>query len=414
MQINIISSLKLEFFLAGKFSGKALRGASKPIIRIAIAAVALAIAVMIIALAIITGFQNEIREKVIGFGGHVQITSFDSNVSYEPLPIERNQPFVSELINDPEVRNVQVFVTKPGIIRTEYDIHGVVLKGVDRDFDWSFFSEKLNAGTVLQLMDTVASHGILISQKQANLLRLKIEDEVRMYFIIDDQIRVRKFTVEGIYETGLDEFDKVFVICDIRIIQRLNTWSENQVGGLEVLVRNYNQLDSMTDKVYKLVGYDLNAQSVKEIYPQIFDWLKLQDMNVIIVLVLMTLVAIITIISALLIIILEKTNTIGVFKALGYENRNIRKVFVLVAATITLKGMFWGNLLGLTLAFVQKHFSIISLNQESYYISSVPIDINWLLILLLNLCVLVISTLTLIVPSLVITSITPVKAIRIE
>ncbi|MDZ4205384.1 MAG: FtsX-like permease family protein [Bacteroidales bacterium] len=406
--------MKLEFFIARKLANKSQSGFSDPIMRIAIVAVALALAVMIIAVAIVTGFQREIREKVIGFGGHIQITSFDSNESYETAPISREQPFLETLISQPEISHIQVFATKPGIIRTETDIEGIVLKGVDQDFDWSFFSQKLSSGSLLQLGDTSTSNGILISRKLASLLHLKPGDDARMYFIIDNLVRARRFNIEGIYNTGLEEFDKMVVLCDIRHIQRLNGWDNNQIAGFEVLINDFKQLDAIAEKVYQSVGYDLNAQSVKDVYPQIFDWLKLQDMNVIIVLTLMTLVALITMISALLIIILERTNTIGIFKALGYENSNIRIVFIIIAANITLKGMLWGNAIGLALAGAQKHFGLIKLSEESYYVSVVPIDIDWLYLLLLNAGTLIVCLAVLVIPSIVISSITPVKTIRFE
>ena len=414
MQNNKFFALNLEFFIARRLIKGHSGGFSDPIIRIAIIAVALGLAVMIIAVAIVTGFQQEIRDKVIGFGGHIQISHFDANISYESSPIDKDTLLLNELAGIPGVRHVQVFANKPGIIRTEEDIQGVVLKGTGQDFDWSFFEGKLTEGEVLRLTDTAVSNGILISKKMATLLKLRTLDDVRMYFIIDDLVRARRFTIEGIYETGLEEFDEMFVLCDIGHIQRLNSWNPGQVAGFEIMVDDFKYLDQVANEVYRLIPYQMNAQTIRELYPQIFDWLQLQDMNVIIVLTLMVLVAVITMISALLIIILERTNTIGMLKAMGYESWNIRKIFLIIAGNIAIKGIIWGNLTGLALAFAQKYFGVIRLSQESYYVSVVPIEINFVYLSFLNIGTLIISVLVLLIPSAIISAITPVKAIRYE
>ena len=414
MQNNKIFALNLEFFIARRLLKSNSSGFSDPIIRIAIIAVAIGLAVMIIALAILTGFQQEIRNKVIGFGGHIQISHFDANISFESSPIDHDPELKRSLAGIPGVRHVQVFANKPGIIRTDDAIQGIVLKGVGADFDWSFFGERIVNGDILNLSDSLISSGILLSQKTASLLKLKPGDDIRMYFIIDDLIRARRFSIQGIYETGLQEFDEMFAYCDIQHIQRLNAWRADQIAGFEILVNDFSYLDQIALQVYSLIPYHLYAQTIKELYPQIFDWLQLQDMNVVIVLALMILVAVITMISALLIIILERTNTIGILKAMGYENWNIRKVFLIVAANIAIKGMLWGNFFGLALALTQKYTGIITLSQESYYVSVVPIEINFVYLSLLNTGTLIISVLVLLVPSAIISAITPVKAIRYE
>lgn len=406
--------MNLEFFIARRLIKGHEGSFSDPIIRIAVIAVALGLAVMIVAVAIVIGFQQEIRNKVIGFSGHIQISHFDANPSFESTPIDADPVLTEKIKATPGVLHLQVFANKPGIIRTSEDIQGVVLKGVGTDFNWPFFTERLVEGSILSLTDTATSNGILISKKLSSLLRLNIGDDVRMFFIIDDQVRARRFTLEGIYETGLEEFDKMFVLCDISHIQRLNAWEKNQVAGYEVLVSNFNQLEDVAERIYNLMPYNINSQTINELYPQIFDWLQLQDMNVVIVLTLMVLVAVITMISALLILILERTNTIGMLKALGYETWNIRKVFLLIAGNIVIRGMIWGNLTGLALALVQKHFEIIRLAQESYYVSVVPISINWIHMAMLNAGTLIISVLVLLIPSAIIAGITPVKAIRYE
>jgi lipoprotein-releasing system permease protein len=406
--------LNLEFFIARRLMKKNAGGFSDPIIRIAIMAVALGLSVMILSVAIVTGFQQEIRNKVIGFGGHIQITHYDANISYESSPLEKDRSLLDDIAGISGVKHLQVFANKPGIIKTENDIQGVVLKGVDRDFEWSFFGERLFEGNVLEFADSATSNNILLSKKVAALLKLHQGDDVRMFFIIDDLVRARRFTIGGIYETGLDEFDEMFVLCDIRHIQRLNGWAEDQVAGFEILVEDFSYLEQVAEQIYAMIPYHMDAQSISDVYPQIFDWLQLQDMNVIIILTLMVLVAVITIISALLIIILERTNTIGLLKALGYENWNIRKVFLIIAGNIAIKGIIWGNVSGLALAYIQKYFNIIRLSQESYYVSVVPIEINFVYLSLLNIGTLIISILVLIVPSAIISAITPAKAIRYE
>lgn len=414
MQNNKNSALNPEFFIARRLIKRNTGNFSDPIIRIAIIAVALGLIVMILAIAIIIGFKHEISSKVIGFGGHIQVSNFDNNYSYEVIPIEQDPALLKQLKSIPGVKHMQIFGNKPGIIKTENDIQGVVLKGIGRDFDWDFFKEKMINGSILQLSDTAISNDILISKKLASLLKLETGNDVRMYFIIDDLIRARRFTIKGIYETGLEDFDKMFVLCDIGQIQKLNSWESNQVAGFEILVNDLKNLDQVANEVYKFIPYDTNAQTIKEIYPQIFDWLKLQDMNVIIILTLMILVAIITMISALLILILERTNTIGLLKALGYKTWNIRKIFLIIASNIALKGIFWGNLIGLSLAFVQKYSGIIKLSQESYYVSVVPIQINFFYLLVLNIVTLLITIMALVIPSVIISAISPVKAIRYE
>jgi len=414
LQNNKIFALNLEFFIARRLMKKNTGGFSDPIIRIAIVAVALGLSVMILSVAIVTGFKQEIRNKVIGFGGHIQITHYDANISYESSPLDTDRGLLEDLARISGVKHLQFFANKPGIIKTEADIQGVVLKGVGKDFEWSFFGERLIEGNVLQFADSAISNKILLSKKVAASLKLKLGDDVRMFFIIDDLVRARRFTIGGIYETGLDEFDEMFVLCDIRHIQRLNGWTEDQVAGFEVLVEDFKYLEQVAEQVYALIPYHMDAQTIREVHPQIFDWLQLQDMNVIIILTLMVLVAVITMISALLIIILERTNTIGLLKALGYENWNIRKVFLIIAGNIAIKGIIWGNLFGLALAFIQKYFNIIRLSQESYYVSVVPVEISFVYLLLLNIGTLVISILVLFVPSAIISAITPVKAIRYE
>ena len=378
------------------------------------AGIALGLAVMLISVAVLKGFQKEIREKVVGFGSHIQISHFDSNNSYELAPVLMEKESVKKIEALPGILQVNSFGVKAGIVKTEDQMHGVVLKGVDSDFDWSFFKDRIKDGKEPALSDTVTSNDILISKKIAGLMNYKTGDDVRMYFISDNQIRGRKFTISGIYETGLTEFDEMYILGDIRHIQRLNNWKEGEVSGYEVRVKNFDELDKAALDVYSQIDYNLNAQTIKQLYPQIFDWIQIQDLNVIIILVLMALISGITIISTLLILILEHTNDIGILKSMGATNNAIRKIFMYATFYITLYGLFWGNLIAGILMWLQKSYGLIPLPEDSYFLSQVPVFITVWDFLILNLAIISVCFLMMLIPSLVIRYISPIKAIRYE
>ena len=408
--------MNFEFFVAKHTLKKSKDNISASYVRIAVISVALGIAVMIISLAILTGFQQGIRGKVIGLGSHIQIVGFDFNQSYESSPVNINQPFYPYKGHEPGVRHIQVFANKAGIIKTEEHIQGIILKGVGEDYDWSFFKDIMVEGEMIEVTAPDKSNGVLISRKLADKMEISLGDDVRAYFITEgqQQPRGRKFSVEGIYETGLEEIDNLYLIGDIRHIQRLNNWEENQVAGFEILIDDFNSIDRIAAKVHKEIPYDLRAVSIKDIYPQIFSWLELQDMNVVVIIVLMVLVAGITMISTLLVLILERTNMIGILKALGARDWSVRKIFLYNAAYIILVGLFWGNILGIGFCVLQLYTGLIPLSQESYYLSQVPINLSLAHILLLNFGTLVVCTSILVIPSIVITRITPLKAIRFD
>ncbi len=378
--------------------------------KIAILSIALGLGVMIISMAVVTGFQHEIREKVIGFGGHIQITNYDYNISFEPQPINKKQAFLEEAGMTPGVEHIQVFATKPGIIKTDDDMHGVILKGIGPDFNWSFFSDKITMGNILDIHDTIRSNEVIVSGIIARRLHLEINDDVFMYFI-QDPPRIRRFKLAGIYDTGLEELDKIFVIGDLRHIQRLNDWDIQQIGGFEVLVSGFEHIDQVQDKIFDIIPYHLDAKSIRNLYPQIFDWLNLLDMNVYVIIVLMILVAGINMITTLLISVLEKTNAIGILKAVGGSNTMIRRVFLYHAGMLISKGMLWGNIAGIAICVIQAQFGIITLSPESYYVSEVPVNLRVSHILLLNTGTFVVSMAMLIVPSYIIARISPVRAI---
>ncbi len=405
--------MNYELFIARRivFSKQDKSMISRPIVRIALISVALGFAVMILALAIVTGFKKEIRDKVIGFGAHVQISNYDENNSYETKPVDRNQPSVQKLKSVAGIEHIQVFATKAGIIKTKDELQGVVVKGIGSDYDWSYFGKKIIEGKSFVVNDSAKSDAAIISKNISKKLNLKVGDDLIMYFI-QQPPRARKFKITGIYETGLEEFDNLYVICDIAHIQKLNDWNVNQVGGFEITINDFDKLDEIGNKVYTSISSDLNARTIREIYPQIFDWLNLQDVNGIIIIVLMLIVAGMNMISALIIIILERINMIGTLKSLGSESFSIRKIFVYVASFLIGRGLLWGNIAGIGLVLLQKYFHLIHLDQQSYYISYVPVNITILYLVLLNVGTILCCVAMMILPTLIITKISPLKALR--
>lgn len=405
--------MKTELFIARRTFAKDSFNYSRPLIRIAILSIVLGLSIMILSVAIVTGFQKEIRSKVTGFGAHIHITPFDSNRSYENKPISLDQDFYPQMDVDGVV-HIQKYATKAAIIKSKKQIQGVILKGVGVDYGWDFFGDKMVAGEVIQFQDAKASLDVLISKNLADMLHLKVGDKLRTYFIIGDKQRGRPFVVKGIFETGLEEFDQKFILGDIKNIQKLNGWNDDQVGGFEILVDDFSHLDKITDEVYAEVPFDLNVRNITQLHPEIFDWLKLQDMNVVIILLIMVVVASITMISTLLILILERTNMIGILKALGMKNWDIRKVFLYNATFIVVRGLLIGNVMALLLGFTQKYFGIIKLDQASYFMTEVPINFQLIDLLWINAGTILVCFLMMIVPSYIITRISPVKAIRFE
>lgn len=414
--------MNLPYFIAQRLIKGRREGTSfsRPINVIAIIGIAMGLAVMILAVAILTGFKQQIREKVVGFGSNIQIVNYDSNLSFETRPINEAQEFIPRIRELPGIKHVQVFATKAGIIETDQDIQGVVLKGVGSDFDWSYFKSNLVDGSVFTVVDSIRTDKVIISKKISDMLRLRTGDSFAMFFV-QDPPRLRKFTVSGIYETSLEEFDLMYVFCDIGHIKRLNGWKDDQVSGFEIFINNFDKLDQMTTEVEDAVGYNfeegkehLKVVNIREKYPQIFDWLNFQDINVIIIIFLMLVVAGFNMISGLLILILEKTNMIGVLKAVGSNDKIIRRVFLYQAAYLIAKGLFWGNLIGIGLAFLQLKTGIITLDPTSYYLKTVPVNLNVLHILMLNTGTMAAIIVMLLVPSKLISRITPVRAIRYD
>jgi len=396
---------------------------SKKIIRIALFGIALGLAVMIVSVAVITGFKSEIRNKVIGFGSHIQVINYESKNSYEIPPISQNQPFLDKLKTMNDIEAIQVFATKPGMIKTDESIQGIVFKGVDSNYDWSFFRKNLVAGNLPLLNDTNRINEILLSENISRLLKLKTGDSAVLYFINESEVtpRMLQLKVCGIYRTSLEEFDNLFIIGDIKQVQRLNDWQNDKISGFEILVSDFKKIDLIEQEVRNMVvNYSsenseiLRTESITRQYPQIFDWLSILDMNVWVILFLMVLVAGFNMISALLVLILERSTMIGVLKALGSPNWSIRKVFLYLSVFLTSRGMLWGNAIGIAIILLQKLFHIIKLNPATYYVDVVPVNFNIVHILLLNIGCIAVTTLMLVVPSYLVSKISPDKSIRFD
>tara|TARA_B100000900_G_scaffold1644_1_gene1441 strand:- start:976 stop:2199 length:1224 start_codon:yes stop_codon:yes gene_type:complete len=386
---------------------------TRPIIRIAILAITLSVMIMLLSVFILSGFKSEISKKVFGFGGHINISKFSYNQSFENDPIENTSELISNIYNLDYVKSIHPFATKAGIIKKEDEILGTILKGVDHDYSWSFFKENLIAGQVPKFDEFANSIEVLISENISRKMNLNIGDDILMYFI-QNPTRVRKFRVSGVYKTDLTEFDEIMIIGDLKQIQKLNDWTKDKVGGYEVLVNNIENIDSYAKEIDETIDYNLKAISIKEKYPQIFDWLKLQDFNVLIILILMLIVGGINMITSLLIIILEKTRLIGILKAIGATNWSIRNVFIYNSLYIISYGLILGNVLALLFGLAQRKFNFIELDESIYFMNFVPIKIELFSLLMINLGTLLICYLILVVPSVIIAKISPAKSIKFD
>ncbi len=412
--------MNTELFIARRlfFAKESKGGISNSVLSIAIFGIALGMAVMILSVAIVTGFKQQVRNKVTGFGAHIVISNYDNNNSYAANPVSKKQSFYPDIEQVEGVRHIQAFATKAGIIKTDTDIQGVVLKGIDHDYDWSFFEDNMLEGSSFRVKEGAKTDSVIVSKYLASLLKLKLGDYLYMYFV-SDPIKSRRFTISGIYSTDLQEFDKLFVLADIGHVQKLNGWTENQVAGFEILIDDFDQLDLMKSVVNSRVGtiYEegkeqLYVENVRDRYPQIFNWLELTNTNVWVILVIMIIVGTINMVSGLLVIILERTSMIGVLKALGAKSFSISKVFLYHGAFLISKGLLLGNIIGIGLGLLQHYFKIIKLDPTTYYIDSVPINFKLWHILALNTGTLVITTMVLVIPSLFIAFIRPAKAIK--
>ncbi len=393
---------------------------SKPAIRIAMLGIAIGLAVMIVSVAVVIGFKHEVRDKVVGIGSDIMITNFDPQESYQTIPIHATDSLLNVLQAMDGVKHVQRYSTKPGMIMTDDNFQGMVLKGIPQEYDWTFLHKHLQEGEIPVFTDSASSNQTLISRTLADKLQLKVSDKIHTYYI-ENQVRARRLTISGIYQTNFSAYDDLFLLTDLHTVNRLNSWKNGQVSGIEVEVKDYGALEDIKENIRTHIdmqtdsfGSTYYTRTVEEANPQIFAWLDLLDMNVWVILVLMTGVAGFTMISGLLIIILERTNMIGILKALGADNRSIRRIFLTFSVFLIGRGMLWGNLIGVSLCLVQSHFRLFKLDPATYYVDSVPIEFNIWLWLLLNVCTLIVAVLMLVGPSYLVTRIHPAKAIRFE
>ncbi len=401
-------------FISKRIFSLSKENLSSTVMRIAVASVALGIAIMLISIAVVVGFKNQIKDKVIGFVAPIHIQALNQNESIEETPFMLDSLLMMRL-DKPFITEMHKTANKAGIIKTDDEIQAVVLKGVDADYNWSYINYYLVDGETPQYIENQRSTDVVISKIIADKMNLNINDAVRIWFVDQDmKARGRKFNVKGIYETGLQECDERFVYCDLDQIRRLNGWDNGEIGHLEIWVDNQKNIQEYNRRIYYSIPTDIVSYSAMETYPQIFDWLELQDMNVVIIIALMLLVAGITIISMLLIIILERTSTIGLLKAMGASNGLIRSIFLRHSCRILLIGMAIGNVFGIGLCLIQKYTHLIALSPESYYLSAVPIELNVWHIVALNVGTMALWVLMLLLPTIIINNVRPSKSIRFE
>ena len=369
---------------------------------------------MLISIATGVGLQRKIREKITLFNGHIEISNYDNNSSQVSLnPISKDQDFYPNFTNVPEVIHIQGVASKAGVIRTETNFEGVVVKGVGADYDWTPFKEYIIEGTLPNFAEDKISREILISEYIANRLRLSVGDKIVTYFLKNEiKYNIRSFSLVGIYNSGFEQFDKSIVYSDIRHIQKMNKWKENEVGSFELFVDDFSNLNAINEKVYVTIPSTLDSNTVSQKFPGLFQWIKMFDFNIIGIIGIMIIVAIINMITAILVLILERTQLIGMLKALGAPNKTIRKIFLYNASYIILEGLFWGNLIGIGLIGLQHFFDLVKLDPANYYVKSAPVFITLPQIVLLNVGTLIVCVLVLWIPSIIISKIAPIKAIK--
>lgn len=415
-----MGKINLEYFLARRIARSGSGRKNNVMVRIASFSVAIGVAVMIVSAAVVAGFKKGISDKLTGFGSHVQIVNLDGNTSYETVPISRNQPFLSKLSEVENLSHVNPFAIKAGIMRGEEAMQGVVLKGVDSSYDWSFFKRYLREGDLPAVSDTVHTKDALISSTLAALMSLHPGDRMELMFI-QNPPRRDLFRVSGIYDTQFDELDRVMILTDLHNVQRLNGWDSTRITGFELTTADFDRLDRFTDQIRNIIyntppaeGDHLRVINIKEQYPTIFDWLAAHDVNAAVIMGVMLVVALFNMIAALLIILMERTPMIGVLKALGMGDRGLQKMFLIRSSFVVAQGMFWGNLVGVGLCLLQKYTGWIKLDQAGYFLTTVPIDLHWGFWITLNLITFVFILLLLTLPTMIISRIEPERSIRFE
>jgi lipoprotein-releasing system permease protein len=408
--------LNVAGFIAKRIAFSREKSFSRFIIRLATVATVISVAVMIVALAITNGFQYTISQKIFSFWGHIRVQHYEAGKlsNAEESPIEKNDTVAQILKKNTAIQSVNCFATQSAILKTSETIEGVLLKGVEKEYRFSQLQQFIKQGRWIHFTDSGYSNEIVVSAYTAGQLKLKINDPVFIYFIQNDgsPVRARKLTLTGIYKTGIEEYDKFIAIGDMRLIQRLNGWKPDEIGGYEIFLKDYKQTDEVNDELFNALPIAWTSKSIKEINPNIFDWLNLQDTTIILVLVIMTIVAVLNLITCLIILVLERTRMIGILKALGSPNASIQRIFLYHGGIITITGIILGNLLALLLCWLQQRYGLISLQEDMYYISKAEVRLEWWHFLLVDAGTFIVCFLVLIIPTLVIRRIQPVRAIQ--
>lgn len=407
--------MNFEYFVAKKLLKQKSKSFSKPIVGIATAGIALSIAVMLVSIGVLQGFKNEIKEKITGFTSHLHIIPFSVNPTATDNVFHLSEQEIANLNKEENnIETISPYVLMGGAIKTKTDFHGVALKGIDSKFNFDFFKQNLKSGNIPDYTKAENKNQILISQTIANKLNIKIGDKIKIYFYINQNYKVRPFTVEGIYETGLGDYDNKFIVCNANVLQKLLSWQQNQYSGYEVKLKDFTNLDQSSQNIYHSISQDKDIQTIEEMEPSLFAWLNLLDSNVILILVVMTFIAIITSCSTLLIMIFEQTKHIGIFKSLGATTKSITKIYLYKSLYILTKAMLIGNAFALSLMYLQQKYKFIKLDQESYYLDSVPIEFSPTALIIVNLSSIAICMLTLIIPARNISKINPMENIKFE
>lgn len=411
--------MKLEWFIARRISGKTYnKGVSSTVVKIAVAAVALSVAVMIVSMSVIIGFKNEIMDKVVGFGSCVNIVNRETGGNYETMPISSEQDFFPSIENEQGINHIQRYVMKPAILKSGADILGVIIKGVGGEYDFKFFEDNMVEGCAPKIIAGQKTDSMLISKRMAELLNLKLGDKVVAYFV-QDPPRMRKYTVSGIYQTGLEDYDKLFCFTDMTDIQKINGWNDNQISGFEVMIDDFSKLEDMSSLVREYAGYQisedgamLRVTNVKDNNRQLFDWITLTEMNVYVILAIMFFVAFVNMSTAMLIIIFERAAMIGIMKAVGSCNWLIRKIFIIQSAHITSRGVVIGNIVAAVLILLEQYFHLVGLDPASYYVDHVPAEFQLWYFVAIDLGTLLVMSIMLVLPSMAISKMEPAKVVN--
>ena len=405
--------MNLSYFISKRINQKGTNSFSGTIHKIAIASIGIGLGIMIISFLILIGFQKTIRDKIVSFSGHLQVTKYTLSRSYEEDPISNKMALFKDYSDYEYIDHIQEYANKTGLLKVNEEVKSAVLKGVSHSFDQSKFVQNIVKGDFPDINAKSYAQEILISQSIADKLELDVNDETLIYFITNPP-RVRKLKICGIYQTGLEDFDENIVIGDLRLVQRINNWPDSLVGGFEIFLKDFDKIDRYYDELEELVGYELYVEKIKDKYAEMFDWLALLNRNVVIFLSLTLFVASFNMISILLILIMERTQMIGVFKSLGASNKLIRRIFVLNGMRLIAKGLIVGNIIGISFGLLQSKFKFLTLDQKSYYMEYVPIEWSWMIIISLNVLTFVMVSLALSIPTMIISTISPIKSIRFD